>query len=262
MSSEPTEHDFDEVVAVVLAAGAGTRLGASRPKAFVGLAGQVMVAHSLKAFEAHDAVDAIVLVVPDGWQEPAEVMVDDIGCDRVSSIEVGGASRAESVLLALAAVPDRRATAVLVHDAARPIVPSALIDRVLAPLADGYDAVVPALEVTDTLKQVNERGEVVATIDRTTVRRAQTPQCCRSSVLRAALQQLADSGDLAQVTDCAQAVAQAGGKVLVVPGDERSIKITGTRDFREVEAQLGGASEPVPDDGLPDDDDHEDVDAE
>lgn len=229
---------IDDVAVVLVAAGSGARLGASRPKAFVGLAGQVMLAHSLQAFEAHEAVDSIVLVVPDGWVGPTEMLVDDLGCDRVTSIEVGGASRAASVRAGLDAVPDRRGTAVLVHDAARPLVSSAVIDRVLAPLADGFDAVVPTLRVADTVKRVNPgAGVVVETLEREELRLAQTPQACRSSILHAALRDLDDAA-LAAVTDDAAAVERAGGRVLCVEGDPAAAKVTTRHDLEVLEQRL------------------------
>ena len=234
------EDFIDDVAVIVLAAGSGERLGAQRPKAFVGLAGQVMLAHSLMAFEEHEAVDSIVLVVPPGWVGPAEMLIDDLGCARVTSIEEGGPSRAASVRAGLAAVPARRGTAVLVHDAARPIVPAALVDRVLFPLAEGFDAVVPSMPATDTVKHVDPTtGVVQATLPRHELRLAQTPQACRSSALHAALDALDDAG-LAAVTDDAAAIEHAGGRVVCVQGDPAARKITTGADLRELERQLAG----------------------
>jgi 2-C-methyl-D-erythritol 4-phosphate cytidylyltransferase len=231
---------IDDVAVVLLAAGSGSRLGSSRPKAFVGCAGKVLLAHSLLAFEAHEAVDSIVLVVPEDWVGPAEVLVDDLGCDRVSSIEVGGDSRAASVRAGLDAVANRRETAVLVHDAARPVVPDELIERVLAPLAEGYDAVVPGLAVHDTVKRVGPGGrDVVETVPREQLLLAQTPQACRADVLIAALA----AGDLGAITDCSQAVEMHGGKVCAVAGDARAHKVTTAEDLARVERELGGPAQ-------------------
>lgn len=255
----PTEFDpddlIDDVVVVLLAGGSGERLGGNRPKAFVGVAGEVMLAHSLRSFEAHEAVDAIVLVVPDDWEGPAEALVDDLGCDRVSAIVVGGASRAASVVAGLSCVPSRRATAVLVHDAARPIVDHDIVDRVLAPLAEGVDAVVPALPVTDTIKQVaaDGSGTVEATPPRHLLRRAQTPQACRASALHAALDN-ATEAELATITDCADAVARSGGRVMVVEGDERLHKITTLSDLALVERWLLPTASDVTDAAISDED--------
>lgn len=255
---------IDDVAVVLLAAGAGARLGSARPKAFVGLAGEAMLVHSLRSFEAHEAVDSIVLVVPEDWVGPAEVLVDDLGCDKVSSIEVGGASRAASVRNGLAAVADRRATAVLVHDAARPVVPASLVDRVLAPLADGWDAVVPTLPVTDTIKRIDSSGQVVETIDRSVLGAAQTPQACRASALHAALRELDDAA-LGAITDDSAAIERAGGRAVVVVGDLRTRKVTTPEDLAELDrvlapatpeaiAATAAAAEPLPDDGTGDPD--------
>lgn len=242
MSSGYDPNDLiDDVAVVLLAAGEGERLGSARPKAFVGLAGEALLVHSLRAFEQHEAVDSIVLVVPEDWVGPAEVLVDDLGCDKVSSIEVGGPSRAASVRAGLQAVADRRATAVLVHDAARPIVPDSLVDRVLAPLADGCDAVVPAVPVTDTVKRVAADGTIVETIDRATLGAAQTPQACRASALHAALADL-DDAQLAAITDDAAAIEQSGGRGVVVDGDPRARKVTTSDDLADLERVLAPAT--------------------
>lgn len=238
--SHPYDPDdlIDEVVGLVLAGGAGKRLGSARPKAFVGLAGRVVLAHSLMAFEGHEAVDSIVLVVPDGWLEPTEVLVDDLGCDRVSAIEVGGSCRAASVLAGLDAVASRRQTAVLVHDAARPVLPASVIDRVLAPLAEGFDAVIPTMPVHDSVKLLSVDGAVVEqTLPRGRLAAAQTPQACRSSILREALASLGVD-ELASVLDCADAVQRAGGRVAAVRGDGRLQKVTTAQDLAELEARF------------------------
>ena len=240
MSHDPDDL-IDDVAVVLLAAGVGARLGSARPKAFVGLAGEAMLVHSLRAFEAHEAVDSIVLVVPEDWLGPAEVLVDDVGCDKVSSIEIGGPSRAASVRNGLEAVADRRATAVLVHDAARPIVPESLVDRVLAPLADGADAVVPALAVTDTIKRIDADGVIVETIDRSVLCAAQTPQACRASALHAALRDLDDDA-LAAITDDASAIEARGGRAVMVVGDQRTRKVTTADDLAALELVLAPAT--------------------
>ena len=233
---------IDDVAVVLLAAGDGTRLGSKRPKAFVGLAGEAMLVHSLRAFEAHEAVDSIVLVVPEDWAGPAAVLVDDVGCDKVSSIEIGGPSRAASVRAGLEAVADRRATAVLVHDAARPVVPEELVDRVLAPLSEGWDAVVPALAVTDTIKLVDAGGAIMQTPERSLLRAAQTPQACRASALIAALAGK-DAAALAAITDDAAAIEAAGGRACVVEGDARTTKVTTREDLERLEQQIEPATQ-------------------
>ena len=166
------------------------------------------------------------------------VIDHNLGCDRVASIEIAGSSRAASVVAGLEAIVDRRGTAVLVHDAARPIVPATLIDRVLGPLSEGADCVVPSLGVADTIKQVDpSTGTIVATPERANLRRAQTPQACRASSLHAALRGLDDKA-LALITDCSMAIEKSGGTCIVVDGDVRTHKITTAADLAELEAVM------------------------
>lgn len=235
---------IDDVCVILLAGGSGERLGSKRPKAFVGFGGTVLLAHSLLAFERHEAVDSIVIVVPDGWEDPVRVMVDDLGCDRVSSIEIGGASRGASVRAGLDAIPVRRQTAVIVHDTARPLVTEGVIDRVLAPLAEGWDAAIPVLEVADTIKEVDARGKVLRSVDRQFLRRVQTPQACRAESLHSAYAGI-DEADLVGVTDCALAIERWGGRVLTVRGEERLQKVTTAHDLSDLERVLERVGQPV-----------------
>ncbi|MCW2962690.1 MAG: 2-C-methyl-D-erythritol 4-phosphate cytidylyltransferase [Thermoleophilia bacterium] len=230
-----------KVEVILLAAGEGTRLGSSDPKAFVELAGEPMLAHSLRSFEGLDVVDGIVVLVPAEWIERTRELVERVGARKVVAIAAGGASRAASVRAGLAWIEDDAATAVLVHDAARPIVPASLVARVLAPLAEGWDAVVPALAVTDTVKQVDAAGAIIATLDRATLGLAQTPQACRASALHAALREL-DEAALAALTDDAAAIEAAGGRTRMVAGDLRTRKVTTREDLIEVARVLQEAT--------------------
>jgi 2-C-methyl-D-erythritol 4-phosphate cytidylyltransferase len=140
----------------------------------------------------------------------------------------GGATRAESVKRALDEVPEEAAV-VLVHDAARPYVDDAVIERVLAPLGEGWDGAVPALPLSDTVKRVD--GErVVETLPRDALRAVQTPQAFVAPVLRDAYA----SGDLTTATDCASLVEARGGRVKIVPGDPRLAKITDAADLERL----------------------------
>jgi len=134
--------------------------------------------------------------------------------------------------LALADVPDD-AAAVLVHDAARPLLPDAVIERVLAPLGEGWDGAVPVLPLSDTVKRVDGE-QVVETLPRGELVAAQTPQAFAADVLRAAL-----AGDISAATDCASLVEARGGRVKVVQGDPRLLKVTGAEDLALVESWLG-----------------------
>ena len=220
--------------AVLAAAGSGDRLAAGRPKAFVGLAGRPLLAESLERLDRSPWVDAIVVAAPPGWEEPAILLAEEVVASKVSAVVAGGATRAESVRLAVGEVP-ADALVVLVHDAARPLLDDAVVERVLAPLAEGVQGVVPALPLADTVKRV-ERSRVLETLDRSGLVGAQTPQAFLADALRAAL-----AGNLADATDCASLVERAGGEVRVVDGDPRLLKITSPADLDLVERLLAPA---------------------
>jgi 2-C-methyl-D-erythritol 4-phosphate cytidylyltransferase len=151
----------------------------------------------------------------------------------VSSAVTGGASRSESVRLALEDVPEE-AVVVLVHDAARPLLPEAVIERVLAPLSEGWDGAVPTLPLADTVKRV-EGDRVVETLPRGDLVAAQTPQAFVAEVLRGAL-----AGDVSRATDCSSLVEAGGGRVKAVEGDPRLVKVTDSSDLALVESWLSG----------------------
>lgn len=217
--------------AIVVAAGTGSRLGLDRPKAFAALRGRPLLAESLERLERSPWVDAIVVVAPPGWEEPAILLAEELAASKVVSCVTGGASRAESARAGLAEVP-ADALVVLVHDAARPLVTDAVVERVLAPLAEGFDGAIPALELADTLKRVEGR-EVRETVSREGLVRAQTPQAFLAPVLRAAF-----AGDPTEATDCSFLVERAGGRVSIVDGDPRLVKITTAADLELVESWL------------------------
>lgn len=220
--------------ALVAAAGAGERLGIDRPKAFAALRGRPLLAESLERLDACPWIDAIVVAAPVGWEEPAILLSEELATSKVVSCVTGGATRADSVAAALAEVPEE-AVVVLVHDAARPLLDDAVVERVLEPLSRGSDGAVPALDVSDTLKRV-EGGAVVETVAREALVRAQTPQAFLADVLRRAF-----AGDISGATDCASLVEQAGGSVAVVDGDPRLVKVTSPADLALVEALLVSA---------------------
>jgi 2-C-methyl-D-erythritol 4-phosphate cytidylyltransferase len=217
--------------ALLVAAGAGERLGIDRPKAFAVLGGRALLAESLDRLDRSPWVDAIVVAAAPGWEEPSILLSEELATTKVVSCVTGGATRAESVRAALADVPED-ALVVLVHDAARPLVEDAVIERVLRPLAEGFDGVVPALPIPDTVKRV-ERGVVTETVERDSLVGAQTPQAFLAPVLRRAF-----AGDLSGATDCASLVERAGGRVAVVDGDRRLLKVTMPEDLALVESWL------------------------
>jgi 2-C-methyl-D-erythritol 4-phosphate cytidylyltransferase len=219
------------VAAVLAAAGSGERLGADRPKAFVRLGDRPLLAESLERLEASNWIEAIVIAAPPGWEEPTILLAEELGCGKVNACVTGGVTRAESVALALAEVSEDAAV-VVVHDAARPLLPDEVVARVLEPLGEGWDGAVPALPLADTVKRVRG-GEVVETLDRSELRAVQTPQAFVASALRGAY--AAGSVD---ASDCASLVEARGGRVKVVPGDPRLIKVTDAADLERVTALL------------------------
>ena len=220
------------VWAVLAAAGRGERLGSDRPKAFARLGGRPLLAESLERLEASDWIDRIVIAAPPDWEEPSILVAEELAATKVSSAVRGGESRSESVRLALAEVPDDAAV-VLVHDAARPLLPEEVIERVLAPLSAGWDGVVPALRVSDTVKRV-EAERVVETLRRDDLVAVQTPQAFLADTLRRAV-----AGDVVDATDCAALVEAGGGRVTWVEGDPRLLKVTDPADLELVESWLG-----------------------
>ncbi|MDX6512018.1 MAG: 2-C-methyl-D-erythritol 4-phosphate cytidylyltransferase [Gaiellaceae bacterium] len=217
--------------AVLAAAGSGERLGADRPKAFAALGGRPLLAESLERLEASDWIDAIVVAAPPGWEEPVILLAEELGCGKVVAAVTGGATRGDSVRIAVAEVPEDAAV-VLVHDAARPLLPDEVIERVLAPLSEGWDGAVPGLPLADTVKRVRD-GAVVETLPRGELVAVQTPQAFVAPVLRSAL-----AGGVAAASDCASLVEARGGRVRVVEGDARLMKVTDAHDLELVASWL------------------------
>jgi 2-C-methyl-D-erythritol 4-phosphate cytidylyltransferase len=219
------------VWAVLAAAGRGERLGSDRPKAFARLGGRPLLAESLERLENSDWIDRIVIAAPPDWEEPSILVAEEIAATKVNSAVKGGDSRSESVRLALEDVPGDAAV-ILVHDAARPLLPEPVIERVLAPLSEGWDAVVPALPLADTVKRV-EAERVVETVPRDDLVAVQTPQAFLADALRRAV-----AGEVASATDCASLVEAQGGRVKWVDGDRRLLKVTDADDLARVESWL------------------------
>jgi 2-C-methyl-D-erythritol 4-phosphate cytidylyltransferase len=204
----------------LVAAGSGERLGASRPKAFVTLAGRPMLEWSVLALRAA-GLSEIVVALPSGEAAPA-------GCVGVS----GGETRSASVRAALTAAGEGD---VVVHDAARPLVDPSLFVAALDALA-GADCSVAAAPMTDTVKEAGPDHRVVATLDRSRLWAIQTPQAFRRSALERAL--AVDDDLLAAATDDAWLVERAGGSVVVVPAPPANFKVTTPHDLRVAELLL------------------------
>jgi 2-C-methyl-D-erythritol 4-phosphate cytidylyltransferase len=216
---------------VIPAAGAGRRLGGVR-KPFLPLAGEPMLLHALRPFLACDAVTAIVvaLAAEDAAAPPPWLAAL---APRVRVVP-GGAERGDSVARALAALPPD-VEVVLVHDAARPLLPRRIVDRCIAAAAAGR-SVVTAVPVTDTIKEVDGEGAIVATPERARLWRAQTPQAFPRALLEEAYSQAAADGVAA--TDDAALVARTGVRVYVLEGADENLKVTTAADVRIAEALL------------------------
>jgi 2-C-methyl-D-erythritol 4-phosphate cytidylyltransferase len=221
------------VWAVIVAAGRGERFGLDRPKAFANLRGRPLLAESLERLEASDWVDAIVVAAPPGWEEPVILLAEELGCGKVVSSVPGGETRSASVRAALREVSEDAAV-ILVHDAARPVLPEDVIERLLTGLNEGWDGAVPVLPVPDTVKRV-EGDQVVETLDRDGIALAQTPQAFVATALLGAVASGFDA------TDCSALIEAHGGRVKAVPGDPRLVKVTEPADLELVERFLGPA---------------------
>ena len=222
------------MVVIVPAAGSGERLGAGVPKAMAPLAGEPILAHAVRALVAEPRVGLVVLAAPEGLEDDMAAAAA-ANADGVPVVAVtGGATRVESVASALSVVPDGFGV-VLVHDAARCLVPvpvvSAVIDAVLA----GARAVVPGVPVVDTIRELEADGEGSRTVDRSRLRAVQTPQGFTLEVLRRAHA----SADPAS-TDDAGMVESLGVPVRLVAGDPRAFKVTTALDLVLAEALLSG----------------------
>ncbi|MCW2568602.1 MAG: 2-C-methyl-D-erythritol 4-phosphate cytidylyltransferase [Mycobacterium sp.] len=224
-----------DTVVLVPAAGRGERLGPGAPKALRALRGDPLLLHAVRRIAAAESVAAIVVAAPPGAEDAVRAMLAPVATSLV--VVAGGVSREESVGRALAAAP-AGLEVVLVHDAARCLCPPELADEVAAAVRAGHDAVVPVLPVTDTVKQVDGGGAVVATPDRATLRAVQTPQGFRREVLARAYAAVAP-GDA--WTDDASLVERYGTLVHTIPGREEAMKVTRPFDLLVAEAVLDRA---------------------
>jgi 2-C-methyl-D-erythritol 4-phosphate cytidylyltransferase len=230
-----------DVAVLVPAAGMGVRLGPGGPKALRTLAGVPLLGHTLRRIAAAPSVAAVVVAAPPDAMDAVRALaaaaftgVDAAARGATLIVVPGGASRQESVAAALAAAPPDL-DIVLVHDAARALVPTALVEAVAAAVRQGRDAVIPVLPVVDTIKEVAGDGVVVNTVDRAVLRAVQTPQGFRRSVLAEAHRRAEGRG---AVTDDAGLVERLGVRVHCVPGSERAVKITRPFDLALAEHLL------------------------
>ena len=215
------------IAAIIAAAGSGERFGAPIPKALIQLGDKSLLAHAIANIAP--VVDQIVITAPAGYEK----QIEDIAGSGITVV-TGGATRSESVRIALAAV-DPATEFVLVHDAARALASTTLAQSVIDALRSGDVAVIPGLPEVDTVKVVDASGYVTSSPDRSTLRKVQTPQGFSYSVLTAAHATPQDA------TDDAVLVANAGHKVRIIDGDERALKITTPSDLATAMTFIGDA---------------------
>lgn len=232
MASTPAPGRAKPVIAaVVVAAGRGVRAGGGLAKQYRMLGGKPVLLWSVDSLLAHPAIDCVQLVVAADALAAASALV----ADRPVAITIGGATRQQSVHRGLQALRGRQPTHVLIHDAARPIVPAALVDRVCAAL-DGAVAVCPALPVADSLRR-GAGGVLTGEVARDDLWRVQTPQGFDYAAILAA-----HAAAAAGATDDCEIARHAGHAVRLVAGDPRTLKITHAEDFAMAEQLLGRIS--------------------
>lgn len=223
--------------ALVVAAGKGERLGRNQPKALVELAGRPMLAWSIRALSESTTVDEVVIAAPPGIEARIETLAVEAAPTLGLSVVTGGESRSQSVANALAAAD---VDLVVVHDAARPLVSALLVDHCVEELErSGCDAVVAAARITDTIKQADDDGRVLGTLERDRLWAAQTPQVFRAAALRDAL---TGAPDLERASDDAQLVERAGGVVRIVEAPRENIKVTAVTDLQLAQLLLARLS--------------------
>jgi len=218
-------------IALIVAAGSGTRLGGDLPKQYLPLAGRAVLRHSAETFLRHPAVAGVRVVISPEHRALYEAATADLA---LLPPVPGGANRQDSVRNGLESLVDLQPSQVLIHDAARPFLSSAVIDRTLAALEDAPGAIV-AVPVTDTLKR-GQDGRVGETVDRSGLWRAQTPQAFRFAEILAAHRAAAG----AALTDDAAVAEAAGLAMALVMGADDNFKITTADDLRRAE-RLAGA---------------------
>jgi 2-C-methyl-D-erythritol 4-phosphate cytidylyltransferase len=220
------------VAAIVPAAGRGERLGPGAPKALRLLGGVPLLVHAVRALARARLVDVVVVAAPAGDEAEVRAVLDTYEADVL--VTTGGATRQESVRRALESL-DAGVDVVLVHDAARPLAPSQLVDDVVQAVAQGAAAVVPAMPVADTIKRV-AGGLVVETLRRDGLYAVQTPQGFTRETLTKAHEAAVIDGFAG--TDDASLVERLGVAVLVVPGHPEAVKVTRPADLDSAEVVL------------------------
>lgn len=229
MTSPSTTKTNPRVIALIAAAGQGSRLGAEVPKSYVDLHGRTLLERSLRTMANSGLVDEVIVLVSPDMEEEAGGIIKRVDADIPVRLVHGGGERADSIWAGLQAIPDEDAV-VLIHDAARALTPAAMVERVARHVLAGATAVIPVVPVTDTIKEV-AGNTVIGTPDRARLRAVQTPQGFRLAALRRAnLDYWRQQPDFT-ATDDASLMEWHGQRVETVPGDIRAFKITTPTDL-------------------------------
>jgi 2-C-methyl-D-erythritol 4-phosphate cytidylyltransferase len=226
-------------VAIVVAAGRGSRAGGGQSKQFREISGIPIIIHTLSRFERCETIEGSVVVLPEGEREAFHALAGRYGLRKVTSAVAGGGTRAESVWRGLQAIQDLSVGVVAVHDGVRPFVTPEEIDRTVRE-AEACGAAILAVPATDTIKEA-EGGRVLRTLERTRLWRAQTPQCFRHELLRRAYERAMAEG--LDATDDSALVERLGTTVRLVEGGAHNIKITTPQDFAVAEILLKEATD-------------------
>jgi 2-C-methyl-D-erythritol 4-phosphate cytidylyltransferase len=225
------------MVAVVLGGGIGQRVGAALPKQLLRLGGKTLVEHCVAAFEQAPGVDEILVVMAAGYVEQVREMLAEGGFSKVTGVIAGGVARSDSTRAALGAIGDSSDCAVLLHDAARPLVDQRIIADCVAALGEHAAAGV-AVPASDTIV-ITDNGVMHTMPRRETLWRCQTPQCFRLPVIARAHELAAADPDFAPTDDCGVVLRYLPGvDVHIVPGSERNLKVTYPQDLAVAEALL------------------------
>lgn len=223
---------YGRVAALVPAAGRGERLGPGAPKAIREISGTPMLVYAVKALAACPVVDVVVVAAPSDYREDVGSLLQPQEFSAEVFVVAGGESRSESVARALIALPDD-VDVVLVHDAARPLVPPEVISNVVAAVRDGHAAVVPVVPLVDTIRTVSGDASLGSTVSRDSLRAVQTPQGFTRDVLQRAHAEVD-----APVTDDAGMMERLGIAVHAVDGHEDAFKVTRPLDVVLAEALI------------------------
>jgi 2-C-methyl-D-erythritol 4-phosphate cytidylyltransferase / 2-C-methyl-D-erythritol 2,4-cyclodiphosphate synthase len=228
---------------LVVAGGRGVRLGADRPKQYLNCAGRPLIVHTIEALAASFLFQAIMVVIHADDRALYEQAIGHLTASAAKALgppAIGGASRQQSVLAGLEALVAAEPDIVLIHDAARPFPSADLVTRAIE-AAERRGAAAPGTAMSDTIKQVDAEGQVLATPPRSTLRAVQTPQAFRFPLILGAHRRAASAG-VGDLTDDVAVAEWAGAPAYVFEGDPANVKVTTMQDLAAVEARLTASS--------------------